>query len=336
MALMKDIAVKCGVSVATVSKALNNQADVGEAMKERIREVAKEMGYFPNSAARALKTNRTNNIGVLFVDGAHSGLTHDYFAHVLESFKVTAESRGYDMTFINHNFGDNQMSYYEHCRYRGVDGVVIACVEFDNPQILELINSEIPVVTIDHIFNNRTAVVSDNASGMKDLTEYVIRMGHKKIAYIHGEDSAVTRERMVSFYRTMEEYGLEVPDEYVRKGVYLNTKVSAEQTLELLELPAPPSCILYCDDLACIGGINAINKKGLKIAEDISVAGYDGSYLAGVLRPKLTTLKQDTAVIGGKAAEQLIELIERPKTTLVERVVVKGTLLEGSSVKNLN
>ena len=313
MALMKDIAVKCGVSVATVSKALNNQADVGEATKERIREVAKEMGYFPNSAARALKTNRTNNIGVLFVDGAHSGLTHDYFAHVLESFKVTAESRGYDMTFINHNFGDNQMSYYEHCRYRGVDGVVIACVEFDNPQILELINSEIPVVTIDHIFNNRTAVVSDNASGMKDLTEYVIRMGHKKIAYIHGEDSAVTRERMVSFYRTMEEYGLEVPDEYVRKGVYLNTKVSA-----------------------CIGGINAINKKGLKIAEDISVAGYDGSYLAEVLRPKLTTLKQDTAVIGGKAAEQLIELIERPKTTLVERVVVKGTLLEGSSVKNLN
>ena len=123
MASLKDIAARCGVSVATVSKALNNHRDIGEKTKENIRQVAKEMGYFPNSAAQALKTNRTYNIGVLFVDEAMSGLTHDYFSHVLDSFKKTAEQQGYDITFINCcKTRKNKMSYLDHARYRGFDG----------------------------------------------------------------------------------------------------------------------------------------------------------------------------------------------------------------------
>ena len=101
MVSMKDISVACGVSVATVSKALNGHGDIGEETKLHIQKVAKEMGYFPNSMARALKTNRTHNIGVLFVDESRSGLTHDYFSHVLDHFKRTVEDKGYDITFIN-------------------------------------------------------------------------------------------------------------------------------------------------------------------------------------------------------------------------------------------
>ena len=101
MVSMKDISIACGVSVATVSKALNDHSDIGEETKNRIRKVAKEMGYYPNSMARALKTNRTYNIGVLFVDDAQSGLTHDFFSYVLDSFKRTVEESGYDITFIN-------------------------------------------------------------------------------------------------------------------------------------------------------------------------------------------------------------------------------------------
>lgn len=93
MVSMKDISVRCGVSVATVSKALNDHKDIGGETKERIRQAAKEMGYSPNSAAKSLKTNRTYNLGVLFVDEAMSGLTHDYFANVLDSFKRTVEER---------------------------------------------------------------------------------------------------------------------------------------------------------------------------------------------------------------------------------------------------
>ena len=105
MASMKDIAAACGVSVATVSKALNDHSDIGEETKVRIRDVARSMGYSPNAMARALKTNRTYNIGVLFMDEAQSGLTHDYFSHVLDNFKRTVEEKGYDITFLNKGSG---------------------------------------------------------------------------------------------------------------------------------------------------------------------------------------------------------------------------------------
>ena len=173
MASLKDISKICGVSVAPVSKALNDHKDIGEETKATIKRVAKEMGYSPNLSARALKTNRTYGIGVLFVDEAMSGLTHDYFNHVLESFKRTAESRGYDITFTSGNLSGQRLGYYEHCRYRGVDGVVIACINFFTEEVRRLVQSEIPIVTIDHVFDGRIAIVSNNIQGMEDLVSYI-------------------------------------------------------------------------------------------------------------------------------------------------------------------
>ena len=103
MASIKDIAKLCGVSVATVSKALNDKADISEDTKQHIKQVAKQMGYVPQYYARAIRTNKSYNIGVLFMDDANCGLTHDYFSSILNSFKVTAEAKGYDITFINSN-----------------------------------------------------------------------------------------------------------------------------------------------------------------------------------------------------------------------------------------
>lgn len=333
---MKDIAKLCGVSVATVSKALNDYSDIGEETKKRIREAAEEAGYFPNSSARALKTNRTYNLGVLFMDDAQSGLTHDFFAAVLNSFKVCAENRGYDITFTNCRVSNRKMSYYEHCRYRGVDGVVIACIDFYNPDVQELIHSDLPVVTIDHVFDNRAAVMSDNISGMADLVNYVYSMGHRKIAYIHGADSSVTRNRIGSFYRTMASHGIDVPDEYMKESQYRDTVSAKTLTHELLSMSNPPTCILYPDDFAAIGGINAIKECGLRIPDDISIAGYDGIRLTQLLEPTLTTLCQDTAEIGRVAADKLISLIENPKTTLIEHILVKGALFRGESVKKID
>ncbi len=335
MVSLKDIATECGVSVATVSKALNDLNDVGQETKERIREAARTLGYFPNSSARTLKTNRSYNIGVLFVDEAQSGLTHDYFAHVLDSFKRTVEAQGYDITFINSTHNNN-MSYLEHSRYRGVDGVVIACVDFFDPQVMDLIRSQIPVVTIDHVFDYRIAVLSDNIQGMHDLVEYVCDKGHRKIAYIAGDDTSVTKNRVGSFYRSLEKREISIPDEYLLYSTYRNPDLAYLRTKKLLALPVPPTCIMYCDDYSAMGGINAIREAGLKIPDDISVVGYDGSYIAQILEPKLTTLKQDTERIGRVAAEKLIHLIENPKTTLIQRMVIDGQLLEGGSVADLN
>ena len=106
MISLKDISARCGVSVATVSKALNNQQDISLETRERIQKAAAEMGYMANAAARTLKTNRSYNIGVLFVDRRSSGLAHEFFSTVLDSVRVEAEHRGYDITFINKNVGN--------------------------------------------------------------------------------------------------------------------------------------------------------------------------------------------------------------------------------------
>ena len=230
MVSMKDISSKCHVSIATVSKALNNRGDISDETKERICQVAKELGYLPNSSARALKTNRTYNIGVLFVDKANCGLTHSYFSHVLDSFRRGAEEEGYDITFISQHAGKNKLSYYEHSKYRGVDGVVIACVDFEDEAILELVNGEIPVVTIDYSFHNKSSILSDNVTGMEEIVQYVVDMGHRDIAYIHGADSGVTEHRLRSFYRTMKNLNVPVRDEWVREGVYHDPESAARIT----------------------------------------------------------------------------------------------------------
>lgn len=333
MVSMKDIALRCGVSVATVSKALNGQPDIGEETRGRIEKVAREMGYLSNAAARALKTNRTYHLGVLFVDERRSGLAHEYFSAMLESFKVEAESRGYDITFINHNAGGKRSTYLQHCLYRGVDGVVIACVDFTDPQVRELVDSGLPLVTIDHVFNNRLAVLSDNFTGLEELVRYVHGKGHRKIAFLHGERTTVTQNRLTGFYRACEELGLEIPEEYVRECVYHDPDRCAQATRELLELPDRPTCIIFPDDFSYIGGLNVLNEYGLRVPEDISAVGYDGIHLAKVLR--LTTYSQNVAQLGKTAAERLIHLIEHPKTTLIDRIMVPGGLLEGTSVKSI-
>lgn len=337
MASLKDISKLCGVSVATVSKALNDHKDIGEDTKQHIKKVAKEIGYSPNLSARALKTNRTYDIGVLFTDDALSGLTHDYFARVLDSFKRAAEKNGYDITFINGSRNrEDRMSYLEHCRYRGFDGVMLACIDVSDPEVVELVQSDIPLVTIDYLFNNRIAVISDNVAGMRDLLEYIHRRGHCRIAYIHGMRSSVTDSRVTSFYNTAEKLGLEIPEEYIKEAPYRDTEATYCVTNELLELKNPPTCIIFPDDFAAFGGINAIKERGLRIPEDISVAGYDGINAARYLQPSLTTVKQDTEQMGCVAARELIKLIERPKTTIVEQIVIPGELMEGQSVAKIN
>ena len=336
MVSMKEIAKKCNVSVASVSKALNGYSDISEETRKMILKTASEMGYLPNSSARTLKTKRSYNIGVMFVDEAASGLTHDYFNHVLESFKRTAEERGYDITFTSGRISGQKLSYYEHCRYRGVDGVVIACVDFYADEVQELIRSEIPVVTIDHVFDGNIAVVSNNSQGMEELVTYIYNQGHRRIAYIHGDNTSVTRMRLSGFYRTLQRLGVEIPDAYVKECPYRDADSAAKVTGELLDLPNPPTCILYPDDYAAIGGINEIRERGLRIPEDISIAGYDGITIAKILEPKLTTLCQDTVAIGRIAAEKLIDLIEKPKTAMRNITIVQGKLYEGQTVLKLD
>lgn len=332
---IKDISKKCGFSISTVSKALNDSPEIGEATKELIRQTASQMGYFPNAAARLLKTHRSNNLGVLFIDEMQSGLGHEYFSAVLNSFKVEAERLGFDITFISHNIGNMPMTYYEHCKYRNCDGVLIACVDFNSPAVIELIQSEIPTVTIDHIFNDSTAILSDNLRGIKDLVHHIYDYGHRKIAFIHGENTSVTQRRLAGFHKACDKLGLTIPNEYIKQARYHDPRSSGLATRELLKLSNPPTCIIYPDDFSFIGGMNEIEKHDLKIPEDISVAGYDGIILSQVLRPRLSTYKQNTDELGRKAARHLIDAVVNKKTYIPKQIWIEGELLVGDSIKKI-
>jgi len=335
MIRIKDIAKKCKVSISTVSKALNGASDLSDKTAEKIRKTSRDMGYIPNANARVLKTNKSQNIGVLFVDKTSSGLKHEYFSSILNSIKVEAESKDYDITFISNAIGKNSMTYYEHAKYRGCDGVIIASVDFLDPQVIELVNSEIPSVTIDYTFNNKSSIMSDNSAGLEDIVHYLYKMGHRKIAFIHGEDTAVTQKRLTSFYRTMQSLGLSVDESLVKAGIYHHPKSSGLATREILSSSDWPTCIIYPDDYSMLAGITEIEKHNLTIPDGMSIVGYDGIELSRCIRPMFTTYVQDSEQIGRKAADKLIQTIENPLTTEAETVMVKGYLQEGKTVKAL-
>ncbi len=333
MVTIKDLSKKCGVSPATVSKALNGYGDVAPATLEKVRKAARELHYTPNPAARLLKTNRSRNIGVVFEDETLSGLTHDYFSRILNSAKNELEGRGYDITFIGRRVGGN--SFLEHIHYRNCDGVLIANVDFAGEAVMELVKSGIPMVTIDYVFNNVSAVMSDNVEGAGELTKYLLEAGHRKIAFIHGEHTSVTAKRLSGFFRAMAEYGVDVPDGYVVEGQYHDTKISAMMTRKLMELPDPPTAIMYPDDFAYIGGMNELEKMERKIPDDVSVVGYDGINLSQVIRPRLTTYHQDAERIGIESGRKLVELIEEGRGAVAEQIMVSGHLIPGGSVRKL-
>lgn len=310
MITLKDIARLCGVSPAAVSKALNGQSDIGEETAGNIRAVAKKLGYHPNAAARALKTKRSQNIGVLFVDPSRSGLRHEYFSVILDNLKIEAERLGYDVTFISRNIGVHSMTYSEHTRYRGCDGVIIASVDFEDPEVIELVKSRIPTVTLDYIFEGHSAILSDNVCGMANIVEYLVSRGQRDIAIIHGEDTEVTRKRLHSFWEACKREKLEIRPECVRAARFHDPEGSQLATRELLRLPQIPGCIIYPDDFSCIGGLNELEAQGLTVPDDMSVVGYDGINLARLMKPRLTTWRQDAETLGREAANTLVAEIE--------------------------
>ena len=333
---IKDIAKRCGVSPSTVSKALNNYGDVSQETINRVRQAAKELNYRPNAAARTLKTNRSYDIGILFVDDTMCGLTHQYFSAILNSAKTVFEASGYSITFISPTVGGRPASFLESARYRNCDGVLIASIDFSSESVVDLLRSEIPTLTIDYDYPGCSCVMSDNVDGGFALTKHLIDMGHRKIGLIHGENTLVTRKRVNGFYRAMREAGIPVPEEYVLEGVYSDPNSTADATVALMSLPDPPTAIMYPDDFSYIGGRNALERLGLRIPEDVSAVGYDGIMLSQVLRPALTTWYQDAEEIGRASAKKLIEEIEAPDTSVPEQILVHGQLLVGRSVKNLS
>lgn len=332
---IKQIAEQCGVSVASVSKALNHAPDIGPQTAERIRNTAKEMGYFPNAAAQALKKSKSNNIGIILESSSNLSIKHEYFLEILTGFRSVIEQKGYDTTFLSPTMGVTGMSYLEHARYRGFDGILVEHTQWKRHDLQELVNCGIPVVTVDYVHGNNGAVLSDNQQGMQSLVQYVYEKGHRKIAFIHGTDVPVTRIRLAAFYNACEQLGLEIPEEYVLESGFNDMFSAAVATRQLLQLADRPTCILYADDVSAIGGMNELHLQGLRVPEDMSVTGYDGFLISSLVTPKLTTIHQDAETIGHLAAAELLKAIESPRSYLPQRHEVPCLLVAGETVQRI-
>lgn len=334
MVTLKDISIKCECSIATVSKALNGMPDISEETARHIREVAAQMGYMPNAAARTLKTNRSRTIGLLMFQRDENIWTHDFFSHIAAGIQEVMESNGYDVTPINSIRLQTAADILHYCIHRGYDGVIVLSAGFDQEEMHELVESRIPLVSIEHTFSGRGAVLSDNLQGTRELVQLAYAKGHRRIAFIHGEDTSVTQSRLQSFRTACEELGLQIPQNYLRSALYHDRRSAAREARILLAMEQRPTCILFQDDYSCIGGLDLLRRDGVTIPRTLSYAGYDGIKLSQLFTPRLTTYRQNSGAIGQEAARMLQDAIERPKSFLPRYVTIPGMLVEGESIQD--
>ncbi|WP_349409240.1 LacI family DNA-binding transcriptional regulator [Pseudalkalibacillus sp. SCS-8] len=335
MITIYDLAKKTGFSSTTVSKALNNYPDVSEKTKKAILQTAADMGYLPNSHAQSLSTKKSWTIGVMFSEDNEVGMKHPFFNAIIESFRKHVEKEGYDLIIASRNLRNRDTSYLEHFLYRGVDGIIVICSDPKDPQVQEMTKGNIPIVVIDMSNQNCSVVLSDNLSGAEQAINYLYSLGHTKIAHISGDPTThAGKVRIEGYIQAMEKLGLPFNEAYLVNGGLFSIQEGKVAMGKLLDLNDPPTAVFIAGDHMAIGAMEAAKSRGIRIPEDISIVGYDDIEMARYVTPKLTTVRQDTDVLGVRSAKMLIKQIVQGKKIVTEEVIpVK--LIERESCKAL-
>ena len=329
MVRLKDIAEACSVSVATVSRALNGVTNENKDRTAYIRQKAREMGYYPNAAARTLKTSRSNNIGILYEDR----MNHEYFSSLLDDLRRQADLQGYDLTLFGRSTDENGGNYYEHARRRNLDGVIVIHADFDSANVIRLATSNIPSVIIDHMYEGCNCVCSDNRASMERIVRAAWERGHQRIAFISGQQGAVSRERLAGFYKVCAELGIQVPGNFIREGRFHDPEECARIIREMMQEKEKPTCVLCPDDYSCLGAMWALKAEGMDIPGELSLIGYDGIRMSRMIQHRLTTYCQNTGEIAREAIRLLLEAVEAPETHQPRQITVEGTLIEGETLQ---
>ncbi|MFP4479109.1 MAG: LacI family DNA-binding transcriptional regulator [Candidatus Izemoplasmatales bacterium] len=337
MVTIKDISKKSGVSIATVSKALNDYPDISQKTKVLIQNLAKDMGYVPNSSARSLKTHQSFTIGIIFEDITNYGLQHPLFSKVLESYKKFVETRGYDIMFLAKNMGKQQGSYLQHSMRKQVDAILVLCEDFNSEEMIELYKSKIPTVVIDYIVPTAVTVTSNNDQGMEQGVKFLCDLGHKKIAHIYGDrHTYIGGQRKLAFENSLEKYHLPLIDEFLVSGEYFSKEDGYQAMQKLLVLDEQPTAVFCASDMLAIGAIQAIKDSGKKVPEDYSIVGFDGVDIGQLISPRLTTIRQDARKMGEIAARKTFQFFDNPDNNQKGDVITVDTyLINGESTRVL-
>ncbi len=333
MLTIRDVARYCNVSTATVSKAFSAESDISYETVERVRAAARELGYYPNAAARSLKTRHACNLGVLAQLSHPDGIYTEFLTRTINAFQAEAERNGYDITFLSKSLSGKTMSYEEHCLYRNFDGVALICADFFSPQILTLMNKDISSVTVDYVGERHPSVMTDSRTAYQELADFVYKRGHRRVAVIRDNTTVVADIRYRYLCEAFEERGLEIPQGQCVTSIFNDVVGAAEATRRILQHGKPPTCIFYPDDIACLGGLNMLRDIGYSVPRDISVVGFDGIQLSQVIRPHITTYWQDMESIGRNALRLLLHEIENPDASGPrEHQLIAGKVLPGETV----
>lgn len=340
-----DIAKEANVSVATVSRVLNNTAPVKDSTRSKIMRLIDQYQFQPNALARGLSKKETGTIGVILPD-----VTNPFFPEVFSGIERMARDMGYTF-FLCDTLGDyeRESQYLNILREKQVDGIIFLggrinlsrckpelaeeVVETANRIPLVLVNGNLPGTSLYRVITNES-------KGAEIATQYLIDSGHRDIAFIAGNDNmSTTAQKVKAFKRIMACNGLSVPSARVLYGDF--SMASGERLMKRILAEAERPTAVFCvNDFTAVGALKAAMKAGVNVPNDISIVGFDDIPLASAIYPELTTIKQQMDQLGSTAVQVLHRLIMKEKVkklTVIEPelVVRESTMPIGATQSSI-
>jgi len=334
---MKDIATDLGLSVVTISKVLRDHPDIADETRKRVLRRVKELDYHPNLMARSLVTGHSYLIGLIVPD-----LLHPFFAEIAKALSAAVRGRGYSL-IISSSEEDAKLEAREIQQLvaRQLDALVIASTATDIEAFRKMDRNGLPYVLIDRELSGLTASfvgIDDQAAG-RIATEHLIDQGCRRIAHIRGRNNSTGTRRFEGYKQALLKHGLHYSDALVVSRSNVDTK-STQHGAEAMRIllkrnPIPDGVFAYNDPLA-IGALNVILEAGLRIPEDVAVIGCGNLHYDGSLRVPLSSIDQNSKLIGERTGSILLRMIEsktRPKPvnlTLDPSLVVRSSTMRNS------
>jgi LacI family transcriptional regulator len=333
---LSDIAKRAGCSVSTVSRVLHDKTQkwkISEETKATVRQAAEELGYTPNKIARGLRLQRTHQIGLIVPD-----VSNPFFAMMVKSVSKEARKAGYSILIAD---SDEDSSIEEKSlkalRESRVDGFLIAGVGRQDEHIRELVRSHAPLVMIDRWSKGLDvdAISVDNFRGGYQATQYLLRVGHRRIAFIQGLRGTNANEgRVQGFLQAMKDANVPVREEYT-VGDDFGTLNGYLETKSLLRLQEPPTAIFTAGDLIALGALRALAEESIAVPGMISLITFDDPSFASYLSPPLTTVEQPIEMMGEMGVKLLLRRMRTPEAA-VKQVLLEPRLIVRESVGRLS
>jgi LacI family transcriptional regulator len=326
---IRDVARAAGVSVATVSRVFNNSGPVHEETRARIREVAREMRYTPNSAARSLITARSNTLGVLLPD-----LYGEFFSEVIRGIDQTAQQHGYHVLVSSSHETQARIEGAMRAMRGRVDGLIVMSPDIDAPTLAANLPESLPVVLLNCAVEGTSydAISVDNFGGAYAMVRHLLSTGRTRVAIITGSSRNYdARERLRGYRAALRDAGVnrgegggedgwEIPGDFTETGGYHAARA-------LAALPNRPDAVFAGNDAMAIGALSAFRELGLAVPRDIAVAGFDDIPMARYMSPPLTSVHVEISELGTQAMEVLLAAVSEKNRHERRQVVLSTTLV---------